>query len=934
MDQVTFDDEFGKKEKGAKIECLGMTFTTENERREYFRDLLREKLKEPEFKKIEGFPIGEDKDIIALSDPPYYTACPNPWINDFIELHGQPYDSGEIYSNEPYASDVSEGKNSPIYNCHAYHTKVPPNAIIKFILHYTKPGDIVFDGFCGSGMTGIAAWLCGDKSSIKRLDYEIRDDGNIYDNDLLIGQLGQRRSILIDLSPAATFISSGYNHSPKKNKIKKIINNILNKTIKELGWVYKLPSKPSKDLHNILWSDVFVCPHCQHEIIFFETGVDENGEVLTEFPCPSCNAHLTKVMLGKSRAHEYFYHNQINETVKRAKQIPVFAEYRESRKLITRDPLNCEYFSKDIERELSRLLLPTNRYSPKYEQYMRDALSMRGIKTTSDFYHPRNLIALAGLFEEARKEDDNIGLYMCTAIAWQSSKLFRYSRTSGVRQAGRMTIASLIRERNVFDTFRSKSSYITEALPEIPSSKRNIISTQSSTNLLNIQNNSIDYIFVDPPFGGNLFYSELNGIWEGWLKVLTSENKEAVVHRDQRVDNKDIVDYTQLMIDSFKEFFRILKPGRWITVEFHNSQNSVWIALQEALSRAGFVVAMVAVLDKKQVTFKQATDDKSVKQDLVISAYKPDQYIEKQVQMKSGQEELVWDFIREHLKQLPIFLMNNGKAEIIIERQDYLLFDRMVAFHIERGVGVPISASEFYEGLHNRFIERDGMFFLPEQAAEYDRKRMNVREMIQQKLFVIDENSAIQWLKQQLLKKPLTFQEIHPLFLREIGGWSKNEKPMELRELLDENFLTYESGSLPSSIVSWMKKGSELRELIQKEISSGLSREDEGMLVTSNPILIKEAKDRYYIPDPRRAHDLEKLREKSLMKEFDVIASSKGKMKKFRMESCRMGFKKLWHEGDYQAIVDIAKKIPTNIVEEDRHLLMYVSNARNKLDEE
>jgi hypothetical protein len=49
----------------------------EAERAEYL-ERLREKLKDPEFRAIEGFPLGEDEDILALSDPPYYTACPNP----------------------------------------------------------------------------------------------------------------------------------------------------------------------------------------------------------------------------------------------------------------------------------------------------------------------------------------------------------------------------------------------------------------------------------------------------------------------------------------------------------------------------------------------------------------------------------------------------------------------------------------------------------------------------------------------------------------------------------------------------------------------------------------------------------------------------------------------------------------------------------------
>ena len=111
---------------------------------------------------IEGFPIGSDEDIIALSDAPFYTACPNPFIEDFIKEYGTPYDEAtDDYHREPFAADVSEGKNDPIYMAHSYHTKVPHKAIMRYILHYTNPGDIVFDGFSGTGMTGVAAQMCG-----------------------------------------------------------------------------------------------------------------------------------------------------------------------------------------------------------------------------------------------------------------------------------------------------------------------------------------------------------------------------------------------------------------------------------------------------------------------------------------------------------------------------------------------------------------------------------------------------------------------------------------------------------------------------------------------------------------------------------------------------------------------------------------------------
>lgn len=167
-------------EKNQPVECLGMTFENDEKLREYFLEKLLEKLKDPEFRKIEGFPIGEDEDILAMSDPPYYTACPNPFIEDFIKHCGNSYDPAtDDYRREPFAADVSEGKNDPIYNAHSYHTKVPHKALMRYILHYTQPGDLILDGFCGTGMTGVAAQLCGDAKEIDALGYRLKYDGTV-----------------------------------------------------------------------------------------------------------------------------------------------------------------------------------------------------------------------------------------------------------------------------------------------------------------------------------------------------------------------------------------------------------------------------------------------------------------------------------------------------------------------------------------------------------------------------------------------------------------------------------------------------------------------------------------------------------------------------------------------------------------------------------
>ena len=161
------------------VECLGIKFPNDQARREHFVKILAEKLTDPAFRKLDGFPTGTDEAILAMSDPPYYTACPNPFVKDFISFYQAQKQSNQPNAKEPFAADVSEGKSDSIYGAHTYHTKVPPKAIARYILHYTNPGDIVLDGFSGTGMTGVAAQLCSDRSVVEQLGYKVERDGSV-----------------------------------------------------------------------------------------------------------------------------------------------------------------------------------------------------------------------------------------------------------------------------------------------------------------------------------------------------------------------------------------------------------------------------------------------------------------------------------------------------------------------------------------------------------------------------------------------------------------------------------------------------------------------------------------------------------------------------------------------------------------------------------
>ena len=175
-----------------------------------------------------------------------------------------------------------------------------------------------------------------------------------------------------------------------------------------------------------------------------------------------------------------------------------------------------------------------------------------------------------------------------------------------------------------------------------------------------------------------------------------------------------------------------------MTVVFSNSSNAVWRAIQEALGTAGFVVADVRTLDKQQGSFHQVTST-AVKQDLVISAYKPTEALAERFALGTSSPENAWAFVTEHLGHVPIFSSVGGVADVIAERTAQVLHDRMVAFHVQRQLSVPLSTAEFLGGLNQRYPERDGMYFLPTQVTEYDRKRNTAAELRQLSLFVVDE---------------------------------------------------------------------------------------------------------------------------------------------------------------------------------------------------
>ena len=853
------------------VTVFGLTFKNDEERRLYFREELRRRL--PELRKIEGFPIGEDDDIINLSDPPYYTARPNPWLNDFIaqweeekkELQREGKRKANFEVKEPYASDVSEGKNNPIYMAHAYHTKVPHPAIMRYILHYTQPGDIVLDGFCGTGMTGVASNMCGNKAEVDALD----EKGALF---------GTRHCICSDLSPMASLISASYNLPFNPQWFKKKAMSILEQVEKEWGWMYEteVNGKTAK-VNFTVWSDDFSCPSCGGELNYWDAAVDLENEIIRDdFECPHCGTHVTKKDLNRLWVTKY--DELLKDAVPQIHKTPILVNYTLNGKRGENAPteIDIDLIERTEEYDISNLFLaklPDGEKTTAIEH-------ANNVKYLHQLYTKRAYIYLSRVKELA--EGEPLLLPWITSILLVATKMysFRLNRKNGIMK-GTLYLPSFFTECNPFNLLKAKINTFCESAYH--NRGNSTISVMSATKMSEIAANSIDYIFIDPPFGANIMYSELSSIWENWLKVKTDNKEEAIINKTQ---SKSLFEYQQLMSASFREFYRVLKPNKWITIEFSNTSASVWNSIQNALQGVGFIIVNVASIDKQQGSFNAVTSTTAVKQDLVITCYKPSDDLTDKFFQTGGSKDNVWDFIDEHLLHLPVHIEKGNATTSVVERSPKILYDRLISYYVQKGFAIPMNAQEFQKGLHDRYAERDGMFFTAAQAVEYEEKKLKAPEFVPMGIMVSDEANGIEWLKNELRNNPQTRQDIFTNWTKAIAGVRKGDVIPELDTLLEENFIQNEDGT-------WR-------------------------LANVNDDV-----------------DLEKLRTKALLKEFklylEVCRKPRGKLKDVRVEAVRAGFKQCYSDKNFADIILVGDRIPQNLLTEDEILLQYYDIASSKV---
>jgi hypothetical protein len=458
--------------------------------------------------------------------------------------------------SEPGREIVAK-RSDALYGVHAYHTKVPASALVGLIEANTSPGDLVLDPFCGSGMTGVAAALCG------------------------------RRAFLSDLSPAAVHIASNYTSPCDPQAFAAGVERVLDRVGSQITRFYETTvDGTAATVEYLVWSDRRRCPECATEFVLW----DGRANGLRALRCPQCGAQGSKTAFA----------------IVGEEPVEANLSIGAGRRRVVRTPVDEDLGLDALPDRLP--WTPTDSFGAERPMWRRGHEEL-AIARISDFYSRRNLAAMALLWEAASDELDprvrSALRFSLTAIANRASRRYQWNpkRPTNVL-GGTLYVSSLRYEWNVLSLWRRKTAAVLKLFRDSPMPPDAVQVGRCSATDLPLPDASVDYILTDPPFGGHIVYSDASLLWEGWLNDFTDRSEEAVVvsSGDQR---KSVADYKALLGAAFAEMRRVLKPDGIATVIFQATNPEVWAAIQGASHDAGFEMRDATTLDKGQPSFKQ-----------------------------------------------------------------------------------------------------------------------------------------------------------------------------------------------------------------------------------------------------------------------------------------------------------------------------------------
>lgn len=576
-----------------------------------------------------------------------------------------------------YSKPLPSSRSGAFYNTFPYPTKISPEAIAVYIACSTNPGDLVLDAFAGSGSTGVAALLCEHPTERMR---KITKDLNVTP------VWGARNAVLYEIGTYASFAINTILSRLSSREFTIAVDSFLKKAQDLVGGLYEAIdlAGDTGTIRYVIWSEVLECPSCHSEISYFEHGTSRDPvRFKDEIVCPYCKkVHHVEEMPFTTEEH---YDRLLHKQVSRKKRVPAWIYgttngYNWDRQATEADAAYIAQIEStcdvdDVPQEIQWGELHRAGYH-------------YGITHLHHFYTARNYIVMSKLWKLAEtypeKISDALKLLLLSYNASHCTLMTRVVAKKNAKdfiltsaQSGVLYISKLPVEKNILLGLKRKVKPFAETYAKLQNCTGQITIHNGSSTKMKENNDSIDFIFTDPPFGDFIPYAEVNQINELWLPKVTNRKDEVIISASQ---GKDVFTYQELLTQVFSEINRVLKPNHYASIVFHAAKAKVWDVFSEAITGARLQIVHTNILDKTQASFKQVVSDGSVQGDPLFLLKKS---LARKNTSRLTDEEVLHSLLADHISD-PDF--DNRKC-----------FSWYINRCLELGIDVTMDAKQVYE---------------------------------------------------------------------------------------------------------------------------------------------------------------------------------------------------------------------------------------------
>jgi 16S rRNA G966 N2-methylase RsmD len=465
-----------------------------------------------------------------------------------------------------------------MYLLHKWWARKPHNIVYTYISTYSEPGDVVLDPFLGSGPTVLEAVRAG------------------------------RRAIGFDIDPLATYISR-MTALPTDIAVFRDHFHTIEKAVRskiEALYMTQCPKHKTKvPIVYVIWADESRCNSCG--AVTIRGSVTDKKSVEN---CHKCHKPLDAAIKVGSTMLELGYECE-----------KCLDQAGSGRRFIAKPPDDQDKAELALieQQEIPAWIPDTRLYYPDGRPFIKKEQS----ETVADLFSKRALISLSLLFEAVR--DLPAGPERDMILFCFSSNLHSVSKLNMVhgprwRKGTLPSRAWVIHSFYVpplriefpvwyyfverFESFvRGKTQSNAQIPAEIARTAASVLSGKGNLHAgmksalelhKTLPEESVDYVFTDPPYGGAIQYLELSTLYTAWLagdgNFEMNPGSEITINASQR---KDFEYYHDMLRKAFENVFRALKPGRYMTVTFHSTDIKVWNSILQAINLAGFVMEKI-----------------------------------------------------------------------------------------------------------------------------------------------------------------------------------------------------------------------------------------------------------------------------------------------------------------------------------------------------